>query len=128
MQQMLNVIAEQEVEKAQLSDLLTALKAGKVDLSWLEISQDGIKVIRPNQPVDLSEFSTADLAKALMAKQVVDNPEEPPPPSIDPDNPPDLWRDGALTEEEDAIFNKAALALIPEEELVVENINAEKPL
>ncbi len=68
MTQMFQVLAEQEVEKAQLADLINGLVKGNVDLSQLEVSQDGIRVTpRQAGPVDLSAFSTEQLSAALLA-------------------------------------------------------------
>ncbi len=77
MTQMFQVLAEQEVEKAQLTELINGLVKGNVDLSQLEVSQDGIRVT-PKQagPVDLSAFSVEDLSAALGAALQASLPEE----------------------------------------------------
>jgi len=54
--QLMNILAEQEVEKQQYHSLLTQLKNGQVGLSQVEISQDGVRVL-PTQPMAVPDIS-----------------------------------------------------------------------
>ena len=70
MTHMLNVIAEQELEKEQYHALVSGLVDGKINLSQIEMSQDGVRVTpSPEAAIDLSAFNSEDLARALIAKQ-----------------------------------------------------------
>lgn len=121
--QLFQIIAEQEVEKVQLQELISSLVKGAVALSQVELSQDGIRVTpKPALPVDLRMFSAEELVQAVMRK--TQEAEDQPTIEISPEKVEVYVED---EEEVLASSDEPAEAPEPSFDPPMENENFEKP-
>lgn len=67
--QLLNVVAEQEVEKDQLNALVTQLKAGEVEISQIEINKQSgeirVAMPTPDDAININDATQEQLARKL---------------------------------------------------------------